>query len=247
MVHLQHLRILNDLTLLQFFTRETADIIANNCNQHCIYFLSADQIGHHLVFETYQGAARVFQSSVKARVTSTSGAEHFVGCARVCLLSVAPCHALCMYSAAEWSATEPIGTWDSILKAAHLRWGGGRELGHLSLLALLDLICRLQTSTDEVADVMFAQAPQEAKLVTRALTHTKIISNAFLRVCGAFLTRLQGLPTSPKTCSDDVDRCANLAACFFDTQRCTFVTVFMQSPLSTTHPGQQLTTERTAL
>ena len=67
------------LTPLQFFTRERADVIANNCSPHCIHYLSADQIGHHLVFETHQGKTRVFQCSVKARVTTTYCTEHFVG------------------------------------------------------------------------------------------------------------------------------------------------------------------------
>ena len=70
-----------------------------------------------------------------------------------------------MYSAAEWSATDPVGTWDPVLKAAHSRWGGGRELGHVALLALLELICQLQSSADEVAEALLAQAPQEVKEV----------------------------------------------------------------------------------
>lgn len=67
------------LALPQFFTRDRADVIANNCNSHCIYHLSADQIGHHMVFETHQGKTRVFQCSVKARVTTTYLTEHYVG------------------------------------------------------------------------------------------------------------------------------------------------------------------------
>jgi penicillin V acylase-like amidase (Ntn superfamily) len=70
------------LNLLQFFTREMAEVIANSCNQHSIHYLSADHIGHHLVFETHQGKTRVFQCSVKARVTVTDGTEHFVGWVR---------------------------------------------------------------------------------------------------------------------------------------------------------------------
>jgi hypothetical protein len=62
-------------TLLQFFDRAVADMLANQCNQHCIYFLSADHIGHHLVFETYHGKTRIFQCSVKSRVSWTGGLE----------------------------------------------------------------------------------------------------------------------------------------------------------------------------
>ncbi len=83
-------------------------------------------------------------------------------------------HVLCRYSAAEWSAAEPVSTWDPVLKAAHLRWGGGRELGHLSLLALLDLLCQLQASADEVAEVMLAQAPQAVQLVIRTRADTSV-------------------------------------------------------------------------
>jgi hypothetical protein len=67
------------LALPQFFTRDRADVIANNCSPHCIHYLSADQIGHHMVFETHQGKTRVFQCSVKARVTTTYCTEHYVG------------------------------------------------------------------------------------------------------------------------------------------------------------------------
>ncbi len=69
------------------------------------------------------------------------------------------------YSAAEWSAAAPLDTWDPIIKAAHERWGGGRELSHLSLLSLLDLLCQLQASADEVAEVLLAQAPPEVQQV----------------------------------------------------------------------------------
>jgi hypothetical protein len=81
--HAQRARIFSILypspALPQFFTRDRADVIANNCNSHCIYHLSADQIGHHMVFETHQGKTRVFQCSVKARVTTTYLTEHYVG------------------------------------------------------------------------------------------------------------------------------------------------------------------------
>jgi hypothetical protein len=45
----------------------------------------------------------------------------------------------------------------------------------LSLLALLDLLCQLQASADEVAEIMLAQAPQEVQLVilARARTHAR--------------------------------------------------------------------------
>ena len=95
------------------------------------------------------------------------------GASALCTHAAPSHHVLCMYSAAEWSATDPVGSWDPVLQAAHLRWGGGRELGHLSLLALLDLLCQLQTSADEVAESMLAQAPQEVQLVNwRAHTRT---------------------------------------------------------------------------
>jgi hypothetical protein len=68
-----------NLTPLQFFNRDRADVIINSCNQHCIHFLSADHIGHHMVFETHHGKTRVFQSSIKARFTVTDGTEDFVG------------------------------------------------------------------------------------------------------------------------------------------------------------------------
>ena len=63
-------------------------------------------------------------------------------------------HALRMYSASEWAAADPVATWDADLKAVHARWGGGRELSHTSLIALLDLLCQLQATADEVAEAM---------------------------------------------------------------------------------------------
>jgi alpha-D-ribose 1-methylphosphonate 5-triphosphate synthase subunit PhnG len=59
-----------------------------------------------------------------------------------------------MYSAAEWAAADPVASWDADLKAVHARWGGGRELSHASLSALLDLLCQLQATADEIAEVM---------------------------------------------------------------------------------------------
>lgn len=52
------------------------------------------------------------------------------------------------------------------MQAAHERWGGGRELSHLSLIALLDLLCQLQDSAGEVAEVLLAQAPPEVQQVS---------------------------------------------------------------------------------
>ncbi len=85
----------------------------------------------------------------------------------------------CRYSAAEWAAAAPVHTWDPILKAAHARWGGGRELNHVSLLALLDLLCQLQASADEVAEALLVQAPPEVQQV----------SAPPLRIRSAYLTR----------------------------------------------------------
>ena len=74
--------------------------------------------------------------------------------------STAMLHALRRYSAAEWAAAEPVTAWDPALKAAHRRWGGGRELDHLSLIAFLDLLCQLQATADEVADAMLVISTQ---------------------------------------------------------------------------------------
>jgi hypothetical protein len=72
-----------------------------------------------------------------------------------------------------------VETWDPILKAAHARWGGGRELSHVTLLALLDLLCQLQATADQVAEVLLAQAPPEVQQVTAPP----------LRIRSAYLTR----------------------------------------------------------
>jgi hypothetical protein len=72
-----------------------------------------------------------------------------------------------------------VETWDPILKATHARWGGGRELSHVSLLALLDLLCELQATADQVAEALLAQAPPEVQQVTAPP----------LRICSAHLTR----------------------------------------------------------
>ena len=65
-----------------------------------------------------------------------------------------------------------------VLKAAHSRWGGGRELGHVTLLALLDLICQLQASAEEIAETLLAQAPQEVQQVMiPSRTRAKILSS----------------------------------------------------------------------
>ncbi len=71
----------------------------------------------------------------------------------------------CRYSAAEWSAAAPVQTWDPSLKAAHACWGGGRELSHVTLLSLLDLLCQLQATADQVAEALLAQAPLEVQQV----------------------------------------------------------------------------------
>ena len=40
--------------------------------QHCVHFCSFDQIGHHLVFEMYQGRARIFQAFAKGEEQTTA-------------------------------------------------------------------------------------------------------------------------------------------------------------------------------
>lgn len=53
------------------FSRESGavSIVESVTSQHAIYFLSLDQIGHHLVLETHDGRARVLQSFVKEEET----------------------------------------------------------------------------------------------------------------------------------------------------------------------------------
>jgi hypothetical protein len=134
---------------LQWFCKDLAELIANNCNAHCVYMLELDQVAHHFVLETHHGKARLFQSSIKTRITSILGAKH-VG-----------------YSAGEWASAEPVDSWDPVLKVAHRRWGGGRQLEHKSLQSLLDLLLSLQKASSDVAEILFSQCPkwlQDAEL-----------------------------------------------------------------------------------
>ena len=150
-----------------------------------------------------------------------------------------------MYSAAEWSATDPVSTWDPVLKAAHSRWGGGRELGHVTLLALLDLICQLQASAEEIAETLLAQAPQEVQQVMiPSRTRAKILSSEFSNIS---LLKGRGASPSSKARNDDVDRCDRLAACVFKPQCCSVLTAFQQGLSSTTPLGRQHATEQTAV
>ncbi len=96
--------------------------------------------------------------------------------------------ALRRYSAAEWAAAEPVAAWDPALKAAHRRWGGGRELDHLSLIAFLDLLCQLQATADEVADAMLViSAPSQTNALSQMSLNTR-----------AFMTRLAGCTQPPR-------------------------------------------------
>jgi hypothetical protein len=50
---------------LHRINQQLLDTILRNTAPHCTYYMYLDHIGHHLLLETHQGRARVFQSYVK--------------------------------------------------------------------------------------------------------------------------------------------------------------------------------------
>ena len=143
-------------------------------------------------------------------------------------------HVPCRYSAAEWSAAAPVDTWDTVLKAAHARWGGGRELSHLSLLELLDLLCQLQATAEEVAEALLAQAPQEVQQVICACTTFAHLQRLTHSLKGAAVRAPQRPATMTWTGR------ASLRRVSFAPSRC------VQDPSSTIRHGRQRTTHQTA-
>lgn len=63
---------------------------------HCVYFLAFDQIGHHLVIETYQGLAHDFNRTLEGDESVWEVKRLVVG----------------GYTAGEWAALEPAKSWD---------------------------------------------------------------------------------------------------------------------------------------
>ena len=129
--------------------------------------------------------------------------------------STAMLHALRRYSAAEWAAAEPVAAWDPALKAAHRRWGGGRELDHLSLITFLDLLCQLQATADEVADAMLvisAQNQANARMPKHSNAHSCMTHPAGCPQPppGPRSTR-RGRDAAPP-CNHDLDGCVSALA-----------------------------------
>ena len=143
-------------------------------------------------------------------------------------------HVPCRYSAAEWSAAAPVDTWDPVLKAAHARWGGGCELSHLSLLALLDLLCQLQATAEEVAEALLVQAPLEVQQVLCARTTFAYLQRLSHSLKGAAVRAPQRPATMTWTGA------ASLRRVSFAPSRC------VQHPSSTIRHGRQRATHQTA-
>ena len=110
------------------------------------------QIGHSIVLETKGGKARLFQTFVR---------EPECVCARLkwCALLPTPQG----YSAREWCARKPRArrSWPGPRKAAHARWGGGRELSlaHGDIWELMALCLSLQRAAKKITAALLPQLP----------------------------------------------------------------------------------------
>jgi hypothetical protein len=117
--------------------------IEMNTTMHCVYYLYLDHIGHHLILETFEGKARVFQSFVKY------------------LFNMNEKVALGGYSAKEWTSTKPDPCWSPILLEAHRRWCGGRELSYGELVRFPGLLGDLQRAADAMEAHLLKQLPED--------------------------------------------------------------------------------------
>jgi len=118
--------------------------------QHSMYFCEFSAVGHHLIFETRQGRCRLFQAYVKGKLDISCGED------KIKTIKSG-------YSAKEWALKESLESWSPEMKAAHERWGGGKEFGMLDLKELVELLFRLQSSGDELASQLFEQLPHDLR------------------------------------------------------------------------------------
>lgn len=109
-------------------------MILSSLDMHAIHFFALNGIGHHLFLETYQGRARLYQSYVK---------DPFRRAIKI------------GFSGNEWVSKEPLPIWPNDLKAAHLKWGGGKELNMSELKELIDLLFDIQAHAEKIASHLF--------------------------------------------------------------------------------------------
>lgn len=219
-----------------------------------MHFLSADQIGHHLVFETHQGKTRVFQCSVKARVTITDGTEHVVGCERALhacgAIASRAVHVLCRRMECE-RRRRFLGPCPQGSSFALGRWARTWSLVFACFAGLALPVASLGRRSCRKHACPSAAGGATGELArARTHAHTTPQTSVMLYAFGTcHLTRFEGRspPPSPKACNYDVDRCHLLAARCFEPQRCSLLTAIKQSPSSTTPPGRRLMTDLTAL
>ena len=132
--------------------RSTPDLQSGILNTpgHCIYFFYLNQIAQKLVLETHCGKARLYLSVIKDRIALpvVSGQPDIkIG-----------------YSAREWASAKPQDRWQwpDEMKAAHARWGGGRELSRVELEAFLAHLFVLQDCAEALCQAILVNLPDKS-------------------------------------------------------------------------------------